>query len=165
MLPQLDYSTYPSQIFWLIVNFIFLYYLISFFIIPKIDNIIAKRSKLLENNKKTVEENYSLIKLNKEKYKEAIDKANSLATDIHKDNRIMMEEYKSQLHQNLQEEIKKLNSINKQQFNGFKNKIKSELIEEVVNIIGIYYRELTQEEIKKNEIFNKFKDQIENKLL
>lgn len=42
-LPQLDPSTWPSQIFWLIVTFGFLYWVMSSFILPRLGGMIEER--------------------------------------------------------------------------------------------------------------------------
>lgn len=44
-MPQLDPSSYISQIFWLTITFLSLWFLMSFFIIPKIKNIIDEREQ------------------------------------------------------------------------------------------------------------------------
>lgn len=45
MLPQLDLSTYASQIFWLLLCFCSLWLAVSFFITPKIADIIEQRKR------------------------------------------------------------------------------------------------------------------------
>lgn len=42
-LPQLDTSTWPSQIFWLIVTFGFLYWVMSAYILPRVGGMIEER--------------------------------------------------------------------------------------------------------------------------
>ena len=44
-MPQLDPSSYISQIFWLTVTFLSLWFLMSVFIIPKIKNVIDEREQ------------------------------------------------------------------------------------------------------------------------
>jgi F-type H+-transporting ATPase subunit b len=44
-MPQLDFSTYPSQIFWLVVGFLVLHVLMSKLFLPKIDGLLAKREE------------------------------------------------------------------------------------------------------------------------
>lgn len=42
-LPQLDLTTYPSQVFWLLVTFGVLYWVMSAFILPKLGGVIEER--------------------------------------------------------------------------------------------------------------------------
>lgn len=42
-LPQMDVSTFPSQLFWLAITFGFLYWIISSFVLPRIGGAIEER--------------------------------------------------------------------------------------------------------------------------
>ncbi len=64
-MPQLDYTTYSSQVFWFIICFIFLYYYISELIIPRIKHITSNRSRLISletNNAFKLEQQISKLK-------------------------------------------------------------------------------------------------------
>lgn len=47
-MPQFDFATYPSQIFWFAICFISLYFFLSKVILPRIKDIIANRNALVE---------------------------------------------------------------------------------------------------------------------
>jgi F-type H+-transporting ATPase subunit b len=49
-MPQLDLSTFPSQIFWLAVFFIVLYLLMAKLAIPRIERVIDERRNRVEND-------------------------------------------------------------------------------------------------------------------
>ena len=49
-LPQLDFTTYPSLIFWSILSLISLYLIMSYVITPKISNVINDREQHLQND-------------------------------------------------------------------------------------------------------------------
>ena len=49
-LPQLDVSTWPSQIFWLVVTFLIGYFLISSLVAPSISSVLEKRSTKIKND-------------------------------------------------------------------------------------------------------------------
>ena len=49
-LPQLDFTTYPSLIFWSIISLLCLYLVIFFVITPKISNVINNREQHLQND-------------------------------------------------------------------------------------------------------------------
>ena len=48
-MPQLDPSTYVSQVFWLIVSFSLMLLIMRFVIVPKISKIIDERQRYIEN--------------------------------------------------------------------------------------------------------------------
>lgn len=49
-LPQLDIQTYPSQIFWLIIAFIVLYFLVSKIAVPRISEVLSEREERIADD-------------------------------------------------------------------------------------------------------------------
>jgi F-type H+-transporting ATPase subunit b len=49
-MPQLDFSTFPNQAFWLFVTMLCLFIMVRLLIIPRMDNILANRRKVLEED-------------------------------------------------------------------------------------------------------------------
>ncbi len=47
-MPQLDVTTYPSQLFWLFVTFLALYFILSNFVIPKVSHFILERTEAID---------------------------------------------------------------------------------------------------------------------
>ena len=92
-MPQLEISTYSSQIFWLIVSFSLMLIMMRFVIVPKISSIIDKRNRYIENyiNKAEKLQKEALISL--EKYNSAIDKAKKSADDKAKEAQKELEEF------------------------------------------------------------------------
>jgi F-type H+-transporting ATPase subunit b len=54
-MPQLDFSTYPGQILWLLLSFAFLYLVVHLFVFPKIIQNVNSRVSLIKNNLEIVE--------------------------------------------------------------------------------------------------------------
>jgi F-type H+-transporting ATPase subunit b len=55
-LPQMDFATYPSQIFWLVVTFVALLIVLSRVAIPRIGGAIAARRGRIEGDLSTAEQ-------------------------------------------------------------------------------------------------------------
>lgn len=49
-MPQLDFSTFPNQIFWLVVTFIILHLIISRVALPRIGSVLDDRSSAIAND-------------------------------------------------------------------------------------------------------------------
>ena len=49
-MPQLDFNTFPNQAFWLIVTMLCLFMMVRLLIIPRMDNILANRRKVIEED-------------------------------------------------------------------------------------------------------------------
>ena len=78
-MPQLDISTYSSQLFWLFVNFVLFLSICTFFILPRF-------SKNLNHRKSIIEQNYKISEMNKYKASEILSSVNkrfdSLNTEL-----------------------------------------------------------------------------------
>lgn len=55
-LPQLDFSTFPNQIFWLLVTLVVIYLILSRVALPRIGAILAERSGTITNDLAAAEE-------------------------------------------------------------------------------------------------------------
>ena len=49
-MPQLDFTTFPNQAFWLMMTLLCLFLMVRFIIIPRMDNILANRRKVVEED-------------------------------------------------------------------------------------------------------------------
>lgn len=54
-MPQLDTSTYSSQLFWLFLSFSFLYFILKLKVIPLFDNLRQKRWENIEGTKEVAD--------------------------------------------------------------------------------------------------------------
>ena len=61
-MPQLENTTYPSQILWLVVSLLILYLIMSKIIIPKISSVIKSRESEIKNNIHISEQMYRILK-------------------------------------------------------------------------------------------------------
>ena len=69
-MPQLEITTYPSQIFWLAVSFLILYLIMSRLIIPKISSVIKSRESEIKNNIHISEQMYKDTEIINNEYEE-----------------------------------------------------------------------------------------------
>ncbi|MEM1064797.1 MAG: F0F1 ATP synthase subunit B' [Pseudomonadota bacterium] len=70
-LPQLDFSTFPNQIFWLVVTLVAIYFILQRVALPRIAGVLAERSGTITNDIATAEE----LKLKAQEAEAAYDKA------------------------------------------------------------------------------------------
>lgn len=55
-MPQLDFSTFPNQIFWLVVTLLVIYFVLSRIALPRIGAVLAERSGTITNDLAVAEE-------------------------------------------------------------------------------------------------------------
>ena len=49
-MPQLDFSTFPNQIFWLVVTLLMIYFVLSRIALPRIGGVLAERKGVITND-------------------------------------------------------------------------------------------------------------------
>jgi len=49
-MPQLDFSTFPNQIFWLIVTLVIIYLVLNRIAVPRISGILSERNRTIESD-------------------------------------------------------------------------------------------------------------------
>ena len=83
-MPQLDPSSFSSQVFWLVVVFSILFVLINSIFMPKIIKVHAERNKIINDNINIAEKNNKVVEDLNIKIEENISKAKVEAEKIFK---------------------------------------------------------------------------------
>ena len=78
-LPQLDITTWPSQLFWLVVTFLIGYFLISLLVAPSISAVLENRSTKIANDLETAKQAQDNAKDVYNSYEESLREAKSQA--------------------------------------------------------------------------------------
>lgn len=86
-LPQLNFETFPSQIFWLIVAFIVLYLLLDRIALPRISTILEERADAITDDLDRAEEFRRKAEVAEEQYQQALRDARAKAQEIAAENR------------------------------------------------------------------------------
>lgn len=148
-MPQLDVSTFSSQIFWFLIFFSSLFLVVSCLFLPKLDEIISTRSKeVLDSFNSSIH----LLRLTEEqiaKYNAALNQARVRAKKIIDDALAQVEEMRASVKSILEEEDKKMVKLVEERVAKFKSKYISELKQMATSIALIYYTKLTNSEIEE----------------
>ena len=78
-MPQLDFSVFPSQFFWLSVSFLLMLFIMSKFIIPKTAEMINLRKEKIDGDLERAAEIKLEVEKTLQKYNDALAKANAKA--------------------------------------------------------------------------------------
>ena len=156
-MPQLEITTYPSQIFWLVVSFLILYLIMSKIIIPKISSVIKNRESEIKNNIHISEQMYKDTEIINNEYEEIKKNIEEEARGIinylkettnkkiTKNNESLKKRLEQKLEKNEQEIINKKKKALKEI-----NKISLNLSEEILKKLSNENREIKK--IKKNTL-------------
>ncbi len=78
-MPQLDFSVFPSQLFWLVVNFFLMLFIMVVFIIPKTAEMINLRKQKIEGDLEKAAEIKRKVEKTLDKYNKALQEATAKA--------------------------------------------------------------------------------------
>lgn len=81
-MPQLDFTTFPNQIFWLVVTLVVIYLVLSRVALPRIGSILAERQGTITNDIAAAEDLKAKALEAEEVYNKALADARSAALDI-----------------------------------------------------------------------------------
>jgi F-type H+-transporting ATPase subunit b len=80
-LPQLDITTWPNQLFWLVVTFGIGYVIMSRMITPRIGNVLEQRGRTIQDNLTRAKEAEAEAQAMKQEFEASLDDARSKASD------------------------------------------------------------------------------------
>jgi len=80
-LPQLDITTWPNQLFWLVVTFGIGYVIMSRMITPRIGNVLEQRGRTIQNNLTRAKEAEADAQAMKQEFEASLDDARAKASD------------------------------------------------------------------------------------
>ena len=110
-MPQLEITTFPSQIFWLVVSFLMLYLIMSRIIIPRISFVIKKRETEIKNNVHIAEQIYEDTKIINDEFekikKETQEEARTIINNLKEITSKKIIENTELLKKNLEKKLKK----------------------------------------------------------
>ena len=81
-MPQLDFSTFPNQIFWLVVALIVIYFILSRVALPRIGAVLAERQGTITNDIAAAEELKARAQEAEAAYEQALVDARAEASKI-----------------------------------------------------------------------------------
>ena len=81
-MPQLDFSTYPNQIFWLLVTLVVIYLILTRIALPRIGAVLAERAGTITNDLTAAEELKQKAVAAEKAYNDALIRARSEAAKI-----------------------------------------------------------------------------------
>ena len=86
-MPQLDFTTFPNQIFWLVVTLVAIYFILSKVALPRIASVLAERQGTLTNDLAAAEDLKRQAVEAEEAYNKALADARSEAQRIAEETR------------------------------------------------------------------------------
>jgi len=141
-LPQMDITTFPSQLFWLVITFAILYIFMWRVVIPKLSTTIEERKDKISNDINEAEKFNSEATGILEKYEEQMSSASQNASTIISESKSQMNEYfenlKLENEKKIEEMIRKSQEMIKSREKESINEVRNATLETVKEIIVKY---------------------------
>ncbi|MDR1694732.1 MAG: hypothetical protein LBR70_06060 [Lactobacillaceae bacterium] len=154
-MPQLDPGSFASQVFWLLICFISLYFIVSTFFTPKMDGILNKRQKTIDSHIEKAKKHKEKANKLFEQYEDALDEAHNKASESFekalKELKAYIEDKKVSLQSELYDYTKKMQESvrkDKEKALGEINLTAVGLANEIAAKIGL--RGLSEKNLEKN---------------
>jgi F-type H+-transporting ATPase subunit b len=90
-MPQFEFSTYSSQIFWLVIVFGFLYFVMSKFVSPAAERIFASRKEVLESDMNEASDMASMAEDLKKQYDTELAYIKDITDNITKETKVSLD--------------------------------------------------------------------------
>ena len=152
-MPQLEITTYPSQIFWLVVSFLILYLIMSRIIIPRISSVIKSRESEIKNNIQIAEQMYKDTEIINNEYeitkKKIESEARSIINHLKETTNKKITKSTELLKKRLEQKLEK----NEQEIINKKKKVLKEIKKISLNLSEEILKKLSnKKELKKNTL-------------
>ncbi len=147
-MPQLDISTYLSQLFWFTTFFFLLYFILSHFILPKIENTIKKRYETIDKAINNASSFCVIAECEIKNREQILQKAKLEASKIVYNAIKKAELLEGSMNSLLDIETAEMIKLVDEKIVNYKIEIHSELVKTAVAIAAIYYNKLVNSDVE-----------------
>ena len=164
-MPQLDFTTFPNQIFWILIFVLLFYLVVKYIIIPRLEDIMSSRQDLINADIQQAEEfnkearliEHEIEQTMAEASKEAIIIASNTKSQVADKVDAAMKEIEETVQKQTQESEKRIFQIEKKSKEDIQ-KIAAELSRDLI-------AKFSQNKIKENKIKKMVSDEIKGQQL
>lgn len=153
-MPQLDISTFPSQFFWFLIFFSFLFFVVSYLFLPSLERIIYYRNKKIIDS---FNNSLCILRLAEDmvnKHNLALQQAKIQVKKIMDDTMVQVEEMRSSVQNVLKEQRERMSQVVEEEIKRFKAENIDDLKKMSVSIALIYYAKLTNSNVKEELVID-----------
>lgn len=147
-MPQLDFSTYLSQLFWFTIFFFLLYLVLSNLVLPKIEIVIKRRYETIDKAIGNASSFCAIAEHEIKNREQILQKTQLEALKIVSDATKKAKLLESNMKNLLDAEVIKTLDLVDKEVEGYKIKVHSQLVEVAISVAMIYYEKLVNSHIE-----------------
>lgn len=152
-MPQLDFSIFPSQFFWLCISFFCMLFIMSKFIIPKTAEMINLRKNKIDADLEEAAKLKQKVEISLQKYNEALRKATEEANlsilkakeELNQTIERRQTELNNELNRQIADSEKKIASTKKKSYDQIDGMV-TEIVPEIIKKLG--FSKISAKDIK-----------------
>jgi len=160
-MPQLDFSTFPHQIFWLAVTFCLLYFVVSKFCLPTIREVLQNRQSRISSDIKNAEMLKEQAKESEADFNQALAAAKRKAGEFIANAREKVKEEEAKRHAKLDENFEKQQKEAEQRVARLKIEAKEKLLPLMTESAIEMLQSLSHNKVDKEEVQDLIKKKME----
>ena len=158
-MPQLDISSYTSQIFWFIIFFSIIYLFINYWFVPKMDQIFIKRDRVIKTLAHEAEKLKNQLRLAKERQEMAEIELKQEIAQIHQETEKLATEYFEEQSNILQQEYRNKEQILKAELAELKANFEKEAKQHILSL-STSVMMVIHKKFDSNKVEEKIKKQL-----
>jgi F-type H+-transporting ATPase subunit b len=151
-MPQLDFSLFPAQIFWLFIAFSFIYFFVYFVFSPRISDVIARREKQIHDSTTEAEEAKHKAEELRQQYDAEIEKASNQANELIENTYAELKKSKEEKKNQQKDKIKRLSLEAEKELESIKDNYRSEIDKYAYQNATVILQKLIGKTISSEEI-------------
>ena len=150
-MPQLDFATFPTQIFWLFITFLLLYLVMWKVVIPRISGVLEERQSRVENDLERAEQLQLEATSVLAAYEESISNGKLEAQKIIQEATLQIAESRAHREAEVLERISAMTAEAEGKINAARNDAIAEIRSVAAELVQITVLKLSGSEVSKEE--------------
>ncbi|MBB44192.1 MAG: hypothetical protein CMM44_10570 [Rhodospirillaceae bacterium] len=163
-MPQLDFATFPTQLFWLLISFSILYCIIWRTVIPRISNVMEERQSRVNGDLERANNLQAEAKMVLNSYEKALTDGRSEAQNLLKETALKIAKRQIDQETALSERIKQMSKDAEARIKGVREKAMADVKVIAVELAQATTAKLFEEVSSEEEVLNVVEEVMEEKV-
>lgn len=163
-MPQLDFATFPTQLFWLMISFAILYFIILRVVIPRISNVMEERQSRVNGDLERAENFRAEAEIVLNAYEQALTNGRSEAQKLLKKAELKIAEQQADQEVALSERIKKMTTDAEVRVEKVRGKAMADIKGIAIELAQATTTKLFEEDSSEQEVLNVVEKIMEEKV-
>ena len=164
-MPQLDFATFPSQVFWILVFTVLFYLIVRYVIVPRLENIMTSRQDLINADIQQAEEFNKEAHKIEEQITLKMDEAHREALNISASTKAQLKEKVDSAMKEIEETVSKQTQDSEKRISDIEKKSKQNIKEISIELAKDLIGRFSENKLETSKVEKMVSDQIKGRQL